>query len=62
MRVYKSNVYIIIPLTPTLSREERGLLRQPPSGEGWCEGLINRNLMSEHYKHTDDLIVQFPLF
>ena len=34
MRVYKSNPYIIIPLTPTLSREERGLLRQPPKDVG----------------------------
>ena len=34
MRVYKSNAYIIIiPLTPPLSREERGLLRQPPIRE-----------------------------
>jgi hypothetical protein len=34
MRVYQSNAYIIIPLTPTLSRKERELSRHPPFGEG----------------------------
>ena len=34
VRLYKSDAYIMIPLTPTLSREERELLRQPPEGEG----------------------------
>jgi hypothetical protein len=33
MIVYKSNAYNIPPLTPTLSLEERVLLRQSPQGE-----------------------------